>query len=167
MFDLSEWHLPRNPWEWVVRHCKDLLLPHLWWQKQMHYSWLYAWLFTAKSDLWAVQIIFVGFFFHTAQLLHLSIPSGCLKNTIGPLLFSSFCLLAPTNISLPSLLFVPFLPPSLPLPLSLINTYCKRCLPLQIPKDRTGRRDRERKINTIRKRSGNSTEQERNWHSVV
>lgn len=42
VFDLSEWHLPRNPWDWVVKHCKDLLLPHLWWQKHMDYSWMNA-----------------------------------------------------------------------------------------------------------------------------
>lgn len=130
-----------------------------------------AWLFTAECDLGksfgAVRRMIFVLFFHSARLLHLSIPSDCLKNTSGPLLLSSFCLLAPTNISLPFLLFVPFLPPSLPLPLSLINTYCKLCLPLQIPKDIAGKRDRDRKINTKRKRSGNSTEQERNWHRIA
>ena len=33
-FDPTEWHLPGYPWDGVVKHCKDLLLPHLWRKKQ-------------------------------------------------------------------------------------------------------------------------------------
>lgn len=46
----SDWHLPRHPWDRVVKHCKDLLLLQLWWQKPKHYSWINVWLFTAERD---------------------------------------------------------------------------------------------------------------------
>lgn len=74
VFDLTEWHLPRYPWDWVVKHCKDLLLPNPGGKKKkkMHYSWMNTWLFTAECDLGnsfrgLYQMVFVCFS-HSALL---------------------------------------------------------------------------------------------------
>lgn len=51
-FDLTEWHLPSYPWDWVVKHCKDLLLPHHWWKNQLTKAeWMNSWLLSEEWDL--------------------------------------------------------------------------------------------------------------------
>lgn len=160
MFDLTEWHLPRYPWDWVVKHCKDLLLPHLWWRKKQltKAEWMIAWLLSANCDLkeWIPNEFCVSFPLGTA---HASVnPSWLLPKHYWTFIARLYCLLALTILSLPSLLFVPFFPLSLRLPLSLINTYCRPYVSLANPQGQSWK-ERQREGNKYNKK----VKREINW----
>lgn len=124
-FDLTEWHLPRYPWDWVVKHCKDLLLPHLR-CKENNSLKLNICLVTLCRG-WSRRMEVCNMFFSarlgSARLSHLSViywTSIVWQSSVS----------SRSNHRLPPISLVcSNLPPSLPLPLSLINTYCRLCLP--------------------------------------
>lgn len=105
-FDLTEWHLPRYPWDWVVKHCKDLLLPHLR-CKENNSLKLNICLVTLCRG-WSRRMEVCNMFFPLGSA---RLGSHICLLYIGPPLFGSLpCLLALTIVSLPFLLFVPIFP---------------------------------------------------------
>lgn len=120
VFDPTEWHLPRYPWDWVAMQCsKDLLLHHLWRTRQaerMNGTRCVAWS-RGKGTYaeWSVGVLFTGL--GICMFIYWSRHCFCLSSSRSNHRFPTVSLVV---------LFSRF---TLRLTRSLINTYRSLYLP--------------------------------------